>query len=137
MDARQYAALPDPFPMWRGGKLHGARIAFETWGELNAARQRAAAFHRTVPPGARCLSAEPRRWLMAGVVGLKLALDTERYFVICVNSLGSCFGSSGPASTDPATGEAYRLTFPDLLVEDIARGGSRVTRSRVSSDSIR
>ena len=41
MDARQYALLPDPFPMWRGGALHGARIAYETWGKLNAARDNA------------------------------------------------------------------------------------------------
>ena len=35
MDARRYATLPDPFPMWRGGELHGARIAYESWGKLN------------------------------------------------------------------------------------------------------
>jgi homoserine O-acetyltransferase/O-succinyltransferase len=46
-----------------------------------------------------------------------------------VNSLGSCFGSTGPASPDPATGSAYRLTFPELSVEDIARAGYETLRS--------
>ena len=63
------------------------------------------------------------------MVGPGKAIDTDRYFVICVNSLGSCFGSSGPASIDPATGLAYRLEFPDLSVEDIARGGYEVMRA--------
>jgi homoserine O-acetyltransferase len=54
------------------------------------------------------------------MIGPNLALDTSRYFVICVNSLGSCFGSTGPASLDPATGERYAVAFPELAVEDIA-----------------
>jgi len=49
--------------------------------------------------------------------------------VICVNSLGSCFGSTGPSSLDPATGAPYRLSFPDLSVEDIARAGHETVRS--------
>jgi homoserine O-acetyltransferase/O-succinyltransferase len=63
------------------------------------------------------------------MVGPGLALDSDRYFIICVNSLGSCFGSTGPASIDPATGTPYRLTFPDLSVEDIARAGFETVRS--------
>ncbi|MBT8077252.1 MAG: alpha/beta fold hydrolase, partial [Gammaproteobacteria bacterium] len=52
--------------------------------------------------------------------------DTERFFVICVNSLGSCFGSTGAASIDPATGKRYRLSFPVLTLQDVARGGQAV-----------
>jgi homoserine O-acetyltransferase len=63
------------------------------------------------------------------MVGPGKAIDTNHYFVVCVNSLGSCFGSSGPASVDPATGLAYRLDFPDLSVEDIARAGYETVRS--------
>ncbi|HWZ62530.1 MAG TPA: homoserine O-acetyltransferase [Steroidobacteraceae bacterium] len=130
MDARRYAALSDPFPMWRGGQLHGGRIAYETWGRLNAARSNALLLFTGLSPPAHAASSEadPGEGWWQGMVGPGLALDTERYFVICVNSLGSCFGSSGPASNDPATGTAYRLTFPDLSVEDIARGGYEVTR---------
>ena len=131
MDARRYAELPDPFPMWRGGRLHGGRVAFETWGKLNAAKSNALLLFTGLSPPAHAASSEtdPTDGWWQGMVGPKLALDTERYFVICVNSLGSCFGSSGPASIDPATSKAYRLTFPDLSVEDIARGGYEVARS--------
>jgi homoserine O-acetyltransferase len=55
-------------------------------------------------------------------------LDTHRYYVICVNSLGSCFGSTGPASVDPRTGDIYRLKIPVLSLEDVARGGFEVIK---------
>jgi homoserine O-acetyltransferase len=63
------------------------------------------------------------------MIGPGLAIDSNRYFVVCVNSLGSCFGSTGPASINPATGAPYRLSFPDLSVEDIARAGYEALRS--------
>jgi homoserine O-acetyltransferase/O-succinyltransferase len=131
MDARRYAALPDPFPMWRGGVLHGARIAYETWGELNAARDNALLLFTGLSPPAHAASStkDTSEGWWEGMVGPKLALDTERFFVICVNSLGSCFGSTGPASIDPATDKPYRLGFPDLSIEDIARAGYETVRS--------
>jgi len=131
MDARQYAALPDPFAMWRGGVLHGARLAYETWGTLNAARDNALLlFTGLSPPAHAAASAEdPSPGWWEGMVGPQLAIDSERFFVICVNSLGSCFGSTGPASIDPATREPYRLRFPDLSIEDIARAGFETVRS--------
>jgi homoserine O-acetyltransferase/O-succinyltransferase len=131
MDARRYAALPDPFPMWRGGVLHGARIAYETWGELNAARDNALLLFTGLSPPAHAASSpkDTSEGWWQGMVGPGLALDTDRFFVICVNSLGSCFGSTGPASTDPATDRPYRLSFPDLSIEDIARAGYETVRS--------
>jgi homoserine O-acetyltransferase len=130
MDARQYAPLPDPFPMWRGGVLHGARIAYETWGRLNAARDNALLLFTGLSPRAHAASSpeDPSDGWWQGMIGPGLAIDTGRFFVICVNSLGSPFGSTGPASPDPATGEPYRLRFPDLSVEDIARGGFETVR---------
>ena len=56
-------------------------------------------------------------------------IDTNELFVVCVNSLGSAFGSTSPLSIDPATGTPYRITFPDLAVEDIARGGYETLKS--------
>jgi len=131
MDARRYAPLSDPFPMWRGGELHGARIAYETWGELNAARDNALLLFTGLSPSAHAASsnADPSDGWWQRMVGPGLAIDTDQYFVICVNSLGSCFGSTGPSSDDPATGKPYRLTFPDLSVEDIARAGYETVRS--------
>jgi homoserine O-acetyltransferase/O-succinyltransferase len=131
MDARRYAALSDPFPMWRGGELHGARIAYETWGELNTARDNALLLFTGLSPSAHAASsnADPSDGWWQRMVGPGLAIDTDQYFVICVNSLGSCFGSTGPSSDDPATGKPYRLSFPDLSVEDIARAGYETVRS--------
>ena len=128
----EYAAMPDPFPMWRGGALHGARIAYETWGTLNAARDNALLLFTGLSPTRACrhLAAGSERRLVGRDGRAGLAIDTERFFVICVNSLGSCFGSTGPASREiRRPGSRYRLTFPDLSVEDIARAGYETVRS--------
>ncbi|MFT3907246.1 MAG: homoserine O-acetyltransferase [Steroidobacteraceae bacterium] len=121
-------ALPEPFALYRGGVLHGARIAYESWGKLNAGRSNAILLFTGLSPSAHAASndtdASPGWWQK--MVGPGLAIDTARYFVICVNSLGSCFGSTGPASIDPATGQRYRLTLPEIAVEDIARAGHEV-----------
>jgi homoserine O-acetyltransferase len=124
-DARRFAQLPDPFPMWRGGTLHGASVAYETWGQLNEARDNALLLFTGLSPTAHAASspADPSDGWWQRMIGPGLAIDTDQFFVICVNSLGSCFGSTGPASLDPATGRPYRLSFPDLSVEDIARAG--------------
>jgi homoserine O-acetyltransferase len=121
-------ALPDPFPMYRGGLLRGARLAYETWGHLNAARDNAILLFTGLSPSAHAASteADPSPGWWQRMIGPGLAINTSRHFVVCVNSLGSCFGSTGPASLDPATGERYRLEFPELAVEDIARAGLEV-----------
>ena len=117
--------------MYRGGVLHNARIAYETWGSLNAARDNALLLFTGLSPPAHAASSasDPTEGWWQQMVGPGLALDTERFFVICINSLGSCFGSTGPASRNPATGAPYRLSFPDLSVEDIARGGFETLRT--------
>lgn len=129
--ATKLAALPDPFPFWRGGSLSDGRIAYETWGTLNPARDNAILLFTGLSPSAHAASSpeDPSPGWWEKMLGPGKAIDSNRYFVICVNSLGSCFGSSGPASIDPATGLAYRLDFPDLSVEDIARGGYETVRS--------
>lgn len=130
-DARRFVALPDPFTMWRGGALHGAQIAYESWGALNLARDNAILIFTGLSPPAHAASqaedSSPGWW--EGMIGRGLAIDTDRFFVICVNSLGSCFGSTGPASINPATGAPYRLGFPDLSIEDIARAGHELLRA--------
>jgi homoserine O-acetyltransferase len=116
----RFAALPSPFPMKRGGVLHGARVAYETWGTLSAARDNAVLILTGLSPNAHVATnagnPEPGWW--EPMVGPGKPIDTDRWFVVCVNSFGSCKGSTGPASNDPATGEAYRLSFPDLSIED-------------------
>jgi len=129
--ATKFAALPDPFHFWRGGELRGGQVAYETWGTLSPARDNAILLFTGLSPSAHAASSaqDPSTGWWEKMVGPGKAIDTQRYFVVCVNSLGSCFGSSGPASIDPSTGLAYRLDFPDLSVEDIARGGYETIRS--------
>lgn len=130
-DARRYVALPDPFPMWGGGTLHGAVSAYETWGRLDAARSNAILLFTGLSPTAHAASSPEDRkdgW-WERMIGPGRAIDTDRWFVVCVNSLGSCFGSTGPASIDPRTGQPYRLAFPELAVEDIARAGRETVRA--------
>jgi homoserine O-acetyltransferase len=117
--------------MWRGGQLHGAVVSYETWGKLNDARDNAVLLFTGLSPSAHAASSpeDSSEGWWEGMVGPGLAIDSNRYFVVCVNSLGSCFGSTGPASINPATGAAYRLAFPDLSVEDIARAGYETLRS--------
>jgi homoserine O-acetyltransferase len=131
MSARRITRLTQPFPMRLGGTLRDVEIAYETWGELTAARDTALLIFTGLSPSAHAASSaeDPTPGWWEDMVGPGRPIDTERWFVICVNSLGSCFGSTGPASNDPETGEPYRLRFPVLTVEDIARGGFEVLRS--------
>jgi homoserine O-acetyltransferase/O-succinyltransferase len=124
-------ALPSPFTLYRGGSLVDARIAYESWGVLNAARDNAILLFTGLSPSAHAAATEadktPGWWQK--MIGPGLALDTRRYFIVCVNSLGSCFGSTGPASVNPANGKRYGLDFPEIAVEDIARAGYEATRA--------
>jgi homoserine O-acetyltransferase len=131
MSEPQSVALPDPFVLYRGGVLHQARIAYESWGELNAKRDNAILLFTGLSPSAHAAAtaSDPSPGWWERIVGPGLAIDTQRYFVVCVNSLGSCFGSTGAASINPATGERYRLDFPEVAVEDIARAGYETMRA--------
>ncbi len=127
-DARRYAPLANPFRMRGGGELHGARLAYETWGELNVERDNALIIFTGLSPGAHAASSamdDSEGW-WESMVGPGKAIDTNRFFVICVNSLGSCHGSTGPASDNLDTGQPYRLAFPELSIEDIANSAIAV-----------
>ncbi|MFN3963927.1 MAG: homoserine O-acetyltransferase [Silanimonas lenta] len=127
----RFFALPSPFPMRRGGTLHGARLAYETWGTLNAARDNALLILPGLSPNAHAASnagnPEPGWW--EGMLGPGKPIDTGRWFVICVNPLGSCKGSTGAASPHPDDGEPYRLRFPDLSIEDGADAAAHLVRA--------
>lgn len=124
----RFLDLPSPFPMKRGGALRGARVAFETWGTLTASRDNAILILTGLSPDAHAAAnagnAAPGWW--EAMLGPGNPIDTDRWFVVCVNSLGSCKGSTGPASINPATGELYRLDFPELSVEDGADAAAHV-----------
>ncbi len=121
-DARKYFMLSSPFAMKRGGALHGARLAYETWGTLSAECDNAILILTGLSPSAHAASNndDPSPGWWEDMLGPGKPIDTDRWFVLCANTLGSCKGSTGPASTNPQTGEAYRLDFPELSLEDAA-----------------
>jgi homoserine O-acetyltransferase len=115
MTALHLHTLNERFVMKRGFILNPT-FAFETWGELNAARDNAILIFTGLSPSAHVASSaeDPTTGWWEDMVGPDKPIDTSRYFVVCVNSI------------DPATGAHYRLRFPVLHIEDIARGGAAV-----------
>lgn len=100
-------------------------LAYETYGELNADRSNAILVAHAWTGNAHLAgknSAEDTKpgWWDA-IVGPGRLLDTDRWFVICSNVIGSCYGSTGPASINPRTGKRYNLTFPVITVRDMVR----------------
>jgi homoserine O-acetyltransferase/O-succinyltransferase len=123
--------LPGPFAMRHGAVLPEVDIAYETWGTLTAARDNALLIVTGMSPSAHARSSaeDPRPGWWEEMVGPGQAIDTEKFFVVCVNSLGSCHGSTGPATLDPRTGRRYRMTFPVLTIEDIATAAHGVVKA--------
>ncbi len=122
---RELVPLPSPFVFHAGGELADGHLAVETWGRLSGARDNAVLLYTGLSASAHAASTaeDPTPGWWEDLIGPGKAIDTDRYFVICANSLGSCFGSSGPGDVDPATGEPFGYRWPELRVEDLARGG--------------
>lgn len=130
-NARQILSLERPFKMYRGGTLPRLDIAYETLGEPDAQGRNGILIFTGLSPSAHVASSEADQsagW-WEDMVGPDHPIDTRRFFVVCVNSLGSCFGSTGPASDNPDTGETWKTDFPLLSIEDIARAGDLVIES--------
>ncbi len=130
-EGSRFHALSSPFPMKRGGSLQGARVAYETWGTLAADAGNAILIVTGLSPDAHAASHadNPAVGWWEPMLGPGKPIDTDRWFVICVNSLGSCKGSTGPSSINPATGQPYRLGFPELSIEDVANAAAEVVKA--------
>jgi homoserine O-acetyltransferase len=104
-----------------GGRLAGVTVAYETYGELNAARDNAVLICHAISGDSHVArhdeQDDPGWWDIA--VGPGKAIDTSRYFVICPNLLGGCRGTTGPGSVNPATGRPYGRYFPTITVGDM------------------
>ena len=120
--------LAGRFEMHRSGHLDSPTFAYETWGELNDSKDNAVLIFSGLSPSAHAASSadDPTPGWWEEMIGPGLPIDTNRFFVIDVNSLGSCFGTTGPASDDPNTGKRYRLSFPVLTLEDVAEAAHLV-----------
>lgn len=118
--------VADNFDFVRGGMLSELNIAYETWGSLNKDKSNVIVIFTGLSASSHVTSSSvdqtPGWW--EAVVGLDKAINTKDHYVICINTLGSCFGSTSPVSINKKTNEPYRLTFPELTVEDMANASS-------------
>ncbi|GAA5136130.1 homoserine O-acetyltransferase [Prosthecobacter algae] len=124
----------EPFVFANGDTLPGITVAYEMYGKLNAKKSNAILLFHALSGSQHAaghteeVEGTDERWtndIKAGwwdlFIGPGKALDTKRYCVICANYLGGCYGSSGPASINPATGKPYGSTFPPVLTTDVVR----------------
>jgi len=127
-----FGSAEDPFLLQGGGTLDGVTVAYETYGELDEDRSNAilvfhaltgsqhVAGHNPAVPGVEHRwTEECQRGWWSLFVGPGRAIDTNRFFVICANYLGGCYGSTGPSSIEPATGKPYGSRFPEVCFADI------------------
>ncbi|KAL9097435.1 MAG: hypothetical protein Q9165_000331 [Trypethelium subeluteriae] len=114
-----------------GGVLPEFEIAYETWGQLNESRSNAILLHTGLSASSHARSTEtnPKAGWWEKFIGPDCPLDTNKYFVVCTNVVGGCYGSTGPSSVDPANGERYATRFPILTMEDMVRGQFRLLDS--------
>ncbi|KAJ2683825.1 Serine O-succinyltransferase [Coemansia spiralis] len=113
---------PSPFTCDHGGQLTGMRIAYETWGTPNPEKSNAILIHTGLSGSSHARSHELNRnpgW-WEKFIGPGLAIDTNKFYVICTNVIGGCYGSTGPSSLDES-GARYATTFPLLTVNDMVR----------------
>ncbi|WP_338447160.1 homoserine O-acetyltransferase [Pelagerythrobacter marensis] len=123
-DPSQSYTLPDPLPLDGGQVLAGATIAYQTYGELAADKGNAILVCHALTGDQYLASAHPvtgKPGWWERMVGPGKPIDTDRYHVICANVIGSCMGSTGPASTAP-DGKPWGMRFPVITVRDMVRG---------------
>ena len=101
------------FVLEQGAVLPGIEISYCTYGQLNESRSNAVWICHALTANAAVADWWP------GMVGPGLAIDTEKYFIVCANIIGSCYGSSGPLSIDPSTGKRYYSSFPGISIRDM------------------
>ncbi|HLX39977.1 MAG TPA: homoserine O-acetyltransferase, partial [Ktedonobacteraceae bacterium] len=113
----------DSLPLQRGGDFGPVTQAYETWGTLNATRDNAILITHALTGNTHAHdAAHPDDTKIAWwnpLIGAGKPIDTSRYFVICANILGGCYGSTGPSSLDPRTGKPYGMRFPVVTIRDM------------------
>ncbi len=118
------------FQLEGGGHLDGVTAAFETFGELDDAASNAVLVCHALTGDSHVAGqsgpGHPTPGWWDALVGPGRALDTDRWFVVCVNVLGGCQGSSGPASVDSVTGLPYGGAFPVVSIRDMVRAQASV-----------
>lgn len=123
-------AQDEPFRLESGATLSPVTLAYETYGRLNADRSNAILILHALSGSAHAAGYHATEDTRPGwwdeCIGPGKAFDTNRFFVICSNVLGSCYGSTGPAEIDPATGKPYALGFPVVTIGDMVRAQAKL-----------
>lgn len=121
--AHQSFTSRKPLMLDWGGVLPQYTVAYETWGNLNVDKTNAILLYTGLSASSHAHSTaendKPGWW--EKFIGPGSPLDTDKYFVICTNVLGGCYGSTGPSSIDPATNSRYGTRFPILTMQDMVR----------------
>jgi len=120
----RHLTLPGPLLLDAGVAFAPVEFAYETYGTLNADRSNAILICHALTGDHHVASDHPitgKSGWWTRLVGEGKPVDPARHFIVCVNVLGSCLGSSGPSSIDPATGKPYGMSFPVITIADMVR----------------
>ena len=115
---RHYYTFPEPFELELGGKIQNLTIAYDTYGTLAEGGSNAVWVCHALTANSDVADWWPH------TVEKGAFLDPEKCFTVCANIIGSCYGSTGPLSVNPATGKPYYGDFPRLTIRDMARAHS-------------
>lgn len=134
----QLFGADEPLQLDSGGSLAPFQIAYQTYGELDAAKSNAVLVCHALTGDQHVandhpVTGKPGWWSL--MIGPGRPIDTDRFFVICANVLGGCMGTTGPASIDPATGEPYGLNLPVITIRDMVRAQAMLL-DRLGIDSL-
>ena len=126
----QSAQFAAPLPLQSGASIRDYSLAFETYGTLNADKSNAVLICHALNAShhvAGVYAGQPKSegW-WDNMIGPGKPVDTNRFFVIGINNLGSCFGSTGPMHPHPDTGQIYGADFPVVTVEDWVNAQARL-----------
>jgi homoserine O-acetyltransferase len=126
----QYLTINRPFELECGEALDQLTIAYTTHGRLSPEQDNVVWIAHALTA-----NADPLEW-WPGLVGPGKLFDPERHFIVCANMLGSCYGSTGPTSQNPETGQPYGKDFPLITVRDMAQA-HRLLREHLGIERIR
>ena len=125
-----YLTINQAFPLESGAELQELTIAYTTYGQLSPEQDNVVWIAHALTA-----NADPLEW-WPGLVGPGKLFDPEQYFIVCANIPGSCYGSTGPTSVNPETGQPYGEDFPLITVRDMVQA-HRLLRAKLGIERIR
>lgn len=122
--------ISSPFQLESGAVLEEVTIAYHTFGQLNAEKDNVVWVCHALTA-----NSNPVEW-WPGLVGKGKLFDPEKYFIVCANMLGSCYGSTGPTAINPTNNQPFRASFPLVTIRDMVKG-HQLLRAHLEIDKIR